>query len=470
MTRLRIVALFATALVAASAFAEGASTPGELPLEAFAQLPLMQDAELSPDGSHVAFFYPLKGRNHLIIQPVFNADQRKVIPPPGELEFRWINWANDNRLVFSAQFSGERYGVETTETRLGSIKRDGSDSQWIIKAKDPESSTGSKLSRTAQGVAPQMQDDIVSWLPDERDYILVSLDDDFDAKDEVRKVNVNNGDYKKVRGGFRGVQNWMADKENVVRLGWGYHQSEFVVMFLNAEGDWTNATRSDWWDRGFSPQEFTDDPMVVYAVGPGGNGSKVIVKMNISDGTVLETVFSNGEMDVAGMQTDSWDGRPIGVNYVSHLPRTKYFDKEYDKLQRTAEKAFAGMSVEIESLSANHKQILVKVSSDTDPGVMYYWDREAKSMDVLAELMPGLTPELLSAVKPVSYPARDNYSVPGYLTLPTGGGEKNLPAIVLPHGGPAARDDQQFWFLTQFLASRGYAVFQPNFRGSTGYG
>ncbi len=470
MNIFRPLTLVVTVLLTANALAQSAKTPSELPLEAFSQLPLMQDVELSPDGSHLAFFYPIKGRNHIVIQPIFNADDRKVVPPPGELEFRWLNWANDERLVFSAAYSGSRYNTETTETRLASIKRDGTDSKWIIKPANPESTTGSKLSRTGQGVAPQIQDDVVAWLPEEPNYILVGLDEDFDGKDEVRKVNVNTGDYSIVRGGIRGVQSWKADADNVVRLGWGYHESQFTVMFLNDQGDWTNSTRADWWDRGWRPVSFTEDPMVVYATGPNDSGRKVVVKMNIIDGSIVEQVFDNGDYDVNSIRKDSLTGRPVGVVYTTHFKKTKYFDSEFDRLQRTAEKAFKGMVVNIVSLSANHKQILVRVTSDTDPGVLYYWDREAKSMDVLTELMPGLVPELLSPVKPVTYTARDGYEIPGYLTLPIQGADKNLPTIVMPHGGPAARTDQSFWFLTQFLASRGYAVFQPNFRGSTGYG
>lgn len=458
------------ALFAVPAFAQEASSPAELPLKAFAQLPVMQDPELSPDGSNIAFLYPINGRNHLVIQPIFNADRRVVVPPPGELEFRWLNWANNDRLVFLTDFSGKRDITEVVESRLASINKDGSDSKWIIKPKPPESTTGSKLSRTAQGVAPQLQGDVIAWLPNDPDHILVSIDEDFDAKYEVRKVNVNTGDYKKVRGGMSGVQNWMADTDNVVRFGWGYDRSEFKAWFLNSDGDWTNTTRSDWWDQGWRPAYFTDDPMVVFATGPGDHGRSVVVKMNIEDGTILETVFKSDDYDVDGIRIDELSGRPVGVVFTDDRYTAKYQDTELDRLQRTAEKAFGGMNVHIVSLSADRKQLLVKVSSDTDPGVLYYWDRKNKSMDVLSESMPGLTPELLSPVKSVRYDARDGYSIPGYLTLPNGKGDKNLPTIIMPHGGPAARDDQGFWFLTQFLASRGYAVLQPNFRGSTGYG
>ena len=98
------------------------------------------------------------------------------------------------------------------------------------------------------------------------------------------------------------------------------------------------------------------------------------------------------------------------------------------------------------------------------------WDRDAGSMEPFGWMNEELNPELTAEVRPVEYESSDGTVIPAYLTLPLGAEPKDLPAIVLPHGGPASRDDASFWFLSQFLVSRGYAVLQPNFRGSTGYG
>ncbi len=469
MKYLSVLFLSLLFLTAGSVLADEPRTPSELPLEAFAQLPRMQDAELSPDGTYIAYFFPVDGRNHIVMQPLAGGDERRVVPPAGDLDFEWLHWANDQRLVFSASFFGKRFNTETTETRLASIRRDGTDLQWIVKSAESDAVSGSRLSTTPD-IPPQIQDDVISWLPDEPDHILVALDENFDGKDEVRRININNGDYTNVRGGIRGVQNWMVDADNEIRLGYGYFKSEFVLKFLNGDQEWISGTSTDWWDQGWHPVAFTDDPLVTYAIGPSDTGRDVVRKLNIETGERLELVFDNGEYDVDGVALDSRTLRPIGVKHTRHDTRIKYFDSEYDKLQRTAEKAFKGMNVRLLSLAADKRQLLVRVSSDTDPGVLYYWDRDAKSMDVISESMPGLVPELLSPVEPVSYKARDGYEVPGYLTLPVGGDAKNVPMIVMPHGGPASRTDESFWFLSQFLASRGYAVFQPNFRGSIGYG
>ncbi len=462
--------LIALAIMAAStALADEPRSPSDLSLENFAQLPRMQDAELSPDGSYIAYFFPIDGRNHIVMQPLADGDNRRVVPPAGDLDFDWLHWANDDRLVFATSFFGKRFNTETTETRLASIRRDGSDMQWIVKSAESDAVSGSRLS-TSPDIPPQIQDDVISWLPEEPDFILVALDENFDGKDEVRRININTGEYKNVRGGLRGVQNWMVDANNEVRMGYGYHKAEFMLKFLDAQQQWVSGTSTDWWDQGWHPVAFSEDPKVAYAIGPSERGRDVVRKMNIETGELLELVFDNGDYDVDGVALDGRTLRPIGVKYTQHQTRTKHFNSEYDKLQRTAEKAFKGMNVSLLSLSSDRRQLLVRVSSDTDPGVLYYWNRDAKSMDVIAESMPGLVPELLSPVEPVSFTARDGQEIPGYLTTPLGSKTKKLPMIVMPHGGPGARSDKSFSYLTQFIVSRGYAVFQPNFRGSTGYG
>ncbi|MFK8028764.1 MAG: alpha/beta fold hydrolase [Gammaproteobacteria bacterium] len=446
-----------------------APLPSKLPLDAFAQLPRMQNPELSPDGKFIAYFYPIDGRNHIVMQPLADGDNRQIVPPAGDLDFKWLQWANDDRLVFAASFFGERFDTETEETRLASIKKDGSDLKWIVKSAEPKVVFESQVT-SLPDIPPQVQDDVISWLPEEPNHILVALDADFNGQDEVRRIDVSSGDYTLAHEGLSGVQNWLVDANNELRMGYGYNGDAFDLKFLGADGDWTSVTSTDWWGQGWQPVAFTDDAAVMYVIGLGPDGGDVVRKMNVESGEFIADVFSAGEFDVEGVQLDSRTRRPIGVSYTDDVQRIKYFDSDYDRLQRTAEKAFKDMHVRLLSLSEDKSQVLVRVSNDTDPGVLYYWDREVKSMDVVTEAMPGLAPELLSPVKSVSYAARDGQTLPGYLSTPIGREAKNLPAVILPHGRPAARSDKSFWYLTQFLVSRGYAVFEPNFRGSTGYG
>ena len=242
------------------------------------------------------------------------------------------------------------------------------------------------------------------------------------------------------------------------------------MKLRGADGSWYEANRRDWWDLGYFPQTFTDDPDVVYVIGPNEHGRDSLLTMSLGDGELLDTVFSHEQFDIEGLIQDPHSGRAVGVSYVDDLPRNSYFDNDFSRLQASMDKAFPDTSNRLVSMSADRQRILVLVSSDVVPGAYYYWDLAEGTVTLIANTMPGLPSELLAPVRSVWIEARDGVQMEAFLTVPLDAADLSVPTVILPHGGPEARDDRSFWFLSQFIASRGYAVLQPNFRGSTGYG
>ncbi len=453
--------------LATPAVAQSPSTAADIPVEAFAQLPVMRDVELSPDGTHFAYFRPIEGRDHLVIQRIDGSGQPTVAPPTADADFGWLHWANNERVVFTVSATRKRVTTETTETRLWAINRDGSGAEHIV-VPSRTAKTGSSLGRALPHA--QIQGNIVHWLPDEPHHILVTLDGDHNGAHEVRKIDIRDGTYDIVRNDTVGIQDWVADHTGRLRFGWGYRNRSLRVMTKGESGMWRSAEKAQWWDAGFFPQGFTDDPDVAYMRGPDENGFAVIRTMNIETGEFLDTVFSKPGIDVDYLVPDPLTRMPVGVGYTEHLPAIHYFDDSLAKLQRSIDKVLPDTSNRIVSLTSDRRKVLIHSVSDVDPGTFAYLDRDTGNLSYLAEAMPGLSPELMSRVEPVEYKARDGLVIPGYLTVPKGQPRENLPVVVMPHGGPSARDDRRFWFLSQFIASRGYAVFQPNFRGSEGFG
>ncbi len=461
------VALFTMLPFSLPAAANAPTRPSDISVESFAQLPVMQGAQLSPDGTHVAYLRPHQGRTHLAIEDLGPNGRTVIVPPVENLEFRWVHWANSERLVFSMTFASQRGFTEVTETRLLAVNKDGTGVRSIME-NATRVETGSRVA--VELAPPQIQDDIVDWLPDDPEHILVSVDADRDNRNEVRRINVDKGHYKIVQKGLPGIQHWLADQNGKVRLGWGYQRKDVVIWFRNSDGKWVGRSKASWWDSGFSPVAFAEDPDVAFMMGPDENGRNCIRKMNLLTGEFIETVFEHERIDVSGVIRDAATAKPVGVSYTVDLPKHEYFDKQMAILQRSVDKVLPGSSNQIVSLSTDHRQVLVYSVSATDPGAYYHWNRDAKSFDFIGEAMPNLPVELLSAAEPVTFTARDGMEIPGYLTLPAGKEAESLPTIIIPHGGPYERADQTFRYLTQFLASRGYAVLLPNFRGSSGYG
>ena len=161
----------------------------------------------------------------------------------------------------------------------------------------------------------------------------------------------------------------------------------------------------------------------------------------------------------------------VGASYATERRTTEYFDPELKSLSTALCKALPGRpNVDIIDASEDESKLLLLACSDTNPGMFYLFDKTTKHLDELLPVRNELTKTSLAPVKAVSFLAADGTAIPAYLTLPAGSTGKGLPTIVMPHGGPGARDEWGFDWLAQYFAARGYAVLQPNFRGSSGYG
>ena len=456
---LRLVQLAGIVLLSLPAIAQ---QPEDIPIDTFAVLDGFTGAEISPGGTHLAYLYPLDDRYHLVVHE-FESGENQVIPPIETLDFRWIEWANQNTIVFSMSLPASRW----LETRLLSLNTDTSEVTALIKPAEMDKRLGSRTARSYFS-EPQIQDDVIDWMPDDPDYILVSLDEDFDARYEVRQVNIHTGDYKIFRKSIDGVQNWVADQDGDVRLGFGVRAGDRRVVLRDASGEWITVEKTAWYDNGWSPAAFTEDPDVIYVMGYGMHGTREVRTLRLSTGEFVDTLYSDPVYDAEGLTFRPRTQQPIGVRSTRDLPRIDYFDPEYARLQSTIDRALPGAANHIRSTTTDTRKIIIRSSSSRDPGLLLVWDREAKTMEPFGWYNQELDPDLMSEVTSVSYESSDGTRIPAYLTRPISDGP--LPAIVLPHGGPESRDDASFWFLSQFLASRGYVVLQPNFRGSSGYG
>ncbi len=222
---------------------------------------------------------------------------------------------------------------------------------------------------------------------------------------------------------------------------------------------------------GFDPYGVDAATNVAYGL-KRANGRLAAYSMAL-DGTGKETlVFAHPEVDVAGFARIGRKGRIVGVTYVTDRQQVKYFDPELEKLGASLAKALPQTPlIRFIDSSEDENLMLLWAGADNSPGRYYLFDRKARKLDGLLDDRPHLDGIKLATMRHVTYPAADGTRIPGYLTLPPGkDSARGLPALVMPHGGPGARDEWGFDWLAQYFSSQGYAVLQPNFRGSTGYG
>jgi dipeptidyl aminopeptidase/acylaminoacyl peptidase len=185
-----------------------------------------------------------------------------------------------------------------------------------------------------------------------------------------------------------------------------------------------------------------------------------------------ELVYERPDVDVGGLMQIGRRHRAVGVGYATDRSHVFYFDPAIEAIHASLEKALRNQPMlQITDSSVDETKLVILAGSDNDPGTYYLFDRGAKQIRPLLQIREPLEGKPLASVKAIEYPAADGTMIPGYLTLPPGRETaRALPGIVMPHGGPSARDFWGFNWLAQFFASQGFAVLQPNFRGSSGYG
>jgi dipeptidyl aminopeptidase/acylaminoacyl peptidase len=200
------------------------------------------------------------------------------------------------------------------------------------------------------------------------------------------------------------------------------------------------------------------------------NGRDALVRVALDGSKTITMIAKNDRVDIDDVVRFGRGQRVIGYTYADEKRHVVYFDPEFGKLQSALASALKLPQIDFEESSRDGQQLLIRASSDTNPGTFYVFSRPTHSLLEVGQVRPQLEGRTLAQVQPIEVPAPDGVMIPAYLTLPPGSSGKNLPAVVLPHGGPSARDEWGFDWLSQFFAARGYVVIQPEFRGSDGYG
>jgi dipeptidyl aminopeptidase/acylaminoacyl peptidase len=223
-------------------------------------------------------------------------------------------------------------------------------------------------------------------------------------------------------------------------------------------------------ETGFNP--YAVDPIENVAYGfEKFEGRQALYKVQLDESLTKTRVFNRPDVDIDGLITLGRKKRVVGYSFATEKRQAAYFDPDLKKLAASLSKALPNADlVYFGGMSADEQKLVVWAGSDTNPGQYYLFDRATKKVGPLFASRPELQGYTLSPVKPVSIKAADGTLIPGYLTLPPGSNGKGLPAIVMPHGGPSSRDEWGFDWLAQYFAQQGFAVLQPNYRGSSGYG
>jgi len=266
------------------------------------------------------------------------------------------------------------------------------------------------------------------------------------------------------------VLSWITDHEGKVRAAVqtdGVNQE--LLYRANEEEAFKTVLTTDFRES-VSPLFFTYDNKELYASSNLGRDKAAIVRIDPATGEELEVLFEHPEVDTSRLVGSDKRKVITAAAFTRDKQEYHFFDSWRQDLQDRLEKRLPGQEVALTSLDREEEKFIVRTYSDRSRGAYWYYDSRTDELRKLADVSPWLEEEKLASMVPVRIPARDGLELPAYLTLPPGYEPKGLPAVLYVHGGPWARDTWGFDGTAQFLANRGYAVLQVNFRGSTGYG
>nr|WP_137678012.1 S9 family peptidase [Parerythrobacter lutipelagi] len=418
-------------------------------------------ARVSPDGKQIAGLLDLEGIPTVVL---FDAATRQPTGKFGtgeKYDIEWLRWAGNSKLLVSISESGDFYGDEVLYTRLLLVNLATLETHYL----EP---------RGSRRRASVVDGDNVIHVDDAGRYALVSMQKAVNEYPSVLRFELNEDKSPStVQHPRPGVWTWYADNTGVVRVGTGWYRNRLRVYYrANGDKDLELVAKFEEDD---PIERFWDVAAIIggsdqgYVLRSNDNGRVGLHLFDYAKGEIVETIYENPDWDLDSVSIR--DGKPYAAYYTDDRERVVWFDEDRKRMQSMLDSAMKEEQVWISSSSEDGSRMLVYGGGENDPGALYVFSPNAKKLDQFAELRPGVDFRQLARPMGVTYQSRDGKDIRAYLTLPRGREAKGLPLIILPHGGPyGIRDKLEYNDEVQLLANRGYAVLQPNYRGSGGYG
>jgi dipeptidyl aminopeptidase/acylaminoacyl peptidase len=430
-----------------------AQLPPLIDRELFFGDPEISGAQISPDGKWISFVKPFNGvRNIWVKKTEDSFDNAKPITNDTKRPVTNYFWSRGGKYILFVQDKG-------------------GDENFRVYAVNPME-TGDPVP-PARDLTPLEKIrayiyDVPKKTPNE---IIIGLNDRKPELHDVYKVNIESGERTLLRTNDDNVAGWDIDPNGTVRLGIRQTPDGGTELLL-VEGDNLKQIYSVTPDENFGTLRFTPDGKSVYMTTNKGNVDKQ--QFELLDLTTFKTKVIEkdplNEVDFAGPIFSDKTDKLLATTYLGDRQRIYFKDKQFENNYKRMQKVLPKGEISLTNMTEDETLWMVYVSSDVDPGSRYLYDTKTGKATLVYKSRPNLPSEHLAPMKPVRYNARDGMTIPAYLTIPKGVSAKNLPVVMWIHGGPWGRDVWGYNPYVQFFANRGYAVFQPNFRASTGYG
>lgn len=420
----------------------------QIPLRDFFRNPQQSSYTVSPNGQSIAFTQPYMNRmnvfvRHIGVDPALNEATR--VTNETERDIAGYFWKGNDRIIYVKDFAGdENFHVVTVDT-------DGNNLRDLTPFE-------------------QVQARIVDDLEDDDTEMLVALNKRDSQIFDVYRLNVITGELRMVAENPGNIQGWHTDHDGRIRVATTTDGVNTTLLYRETEDQPFQPVLTTNFKETIAPLFFTFDNKHLYALSNLNRDKLAVVKFDPAQGKELEKMFEHPEVDVSNMAYSRKRKVPTTITYTTWKRERKFLDEEMEQVFQSLTTKLPKNEIVISSRNKAEDVFVVRTYSDRSLGSYYLYEKATDKLTKLSDVSPWLREEELAEMKPISFASRDGLIIHGYLTMPKGTEAKNLPVVVNPHGGPWHRDAWGFNPEVQFLANRGFAVLQINFRGSTGYG
>ena len=440
-----LLSLLPFALLGAVPPGAAAQSSDAVPMRDFFRNPERAYFRVSSDGKTLSFMQPWERRMNIFVQPVGSSAAPKRITAETDRDIPDYFWKGPNRVVYTKDVGGDENDHIVVVDRRGG---------------EPKDVT------PFPGVKAQIVD-VLDAFPDR---MLVGLNKRVKEVFDVYDLDLSTGALTLVAENPGNITSWGADHAGQIRYAIATDGVNSTYLYRETPKAPFKPVLTTSFRDSFAPQFFTADNRKLYVASNIGRDKTAVVLVDPATAKEEKLVYERGDVDIAGLAWSKARKRASYASYETAKAERHYLDPDAEKLFKGLEAKLAGYQVTVQSTTDDENRMIVAAANDRTAGTRYLYDRKADKLTKLGDVSPWLPEARMAAQKPIVYTARDGLPINGYLTLPPGKEAKNLPVIVNPHGGPWYRDSWGFNPEVQFLASRGYAVLQMNFRGSTGYG
>lgn len=415
-----------------------------IPMKDFFKNPEKRSFQISPDGNYLSWMQPWQTRMNVFVQKIGEEDVKQVTFGT-ERDLAGYFWKGNDRIVYTQDTKGDE------NFRLFAVDKDG---------QNPKDLT--PFDNVRAGVVDQLKDN--------EDEMLIQMNKENPQVFDVYRINIDTGEMETVAQNPGNITGWMTDHDGKLRVAMATDGVNTSVLYRDKEADEFKELFTTNFKETLAPALFTFDNKNLYMISNIGRDKAAIVEYDIANKKEVKVIYENSDYDVGGLEYSRKRKVLLYSSYVDWKRQIHFFDKKAEEAYNHIQSQLPGYETALYGTNDAEDKLLVRTYSDKSLGAYYFYDVNKKELKKIIEVSPWIDEKYMADQKPIKFKSRDGLTIHGYLTLPKGAVSKNLPVVVNPHGGPWARDSWGFNPEVQFLANRGYAVLQINFRGSTGYG